>query len=140
MTRPCFLIIDREYPASISTRKLVVETAKYNVLTAYSPDEAVDTLRRFPAVNAVVMDVDAQQIPCDELIARLRTVRPGVAVVTVAPGGSGPCREQNEHVDSHNPQQLVEVLSRLCPEEALAQERHEARLLRMPGRTDFSER
>lgn len=36
MIRPCFLVIDREFPGSISTRKLVLETAKFNVLTAYS--------------------------------------------------------------------------------------------------------
>lgn len=27
MVRPCFLVIDREYSGSISTRKLVIETA-----------------------------------------------------------------------------------------------------------------
>ena len=37
MIRPCFLIVDQEYAGSISTRKLVIETAKLNVLTAYSP-------------------------------------------------------------------------------------------------------
>ncbi len=125
-------MIDREFPASISTRKLVVETAKYNVLTAYSPDEAIDTLRRFPAVDGVVMDADTEDLPCDQVIAQLRAVRPDVVIVTVAPGGNEPCREQSEHVDSHNPQGLVEVLARLCPAEASEQRRHDARLLRMP--------
>jgi hypothetical protein len=26
--RPCFLVLDQEYPGSISTRKLVIETRK----------------------------------------------------------------------------------------------------------------
>jgi hypothetical protein len=34
MDRPCFLVVDREYPGSISTRKLVIETGKFNVITA----------------------------------------------------------------------------------------------------------
>ena len=28
MLRPCFLVLDREFPGSLSTRKLVIETAK----------------------------------------------------------------------------------------------------------------
>ena len=28
MIRPCFLVVDNEYPGSISTRKLVLESAK----------------------------------------------------------------------------------------------------------------
>jgi hypothetical protein len=34
MDRPCFLVVDQEYPGSISTRKLVIETGKFNVITA----------------------------------------------------------------------------------------------------------
>ena len=42
MIRPCFLVVDREFPGSVSTRKLVIETAKFNVLTAYSGREALE--------------------------------------------------------------------------------------------------
>jgi hypothetical protein len=42
-----FHVIDHEFPDSISTRKLVLETAKYNVITAYSGREAVETFRLF---------------------------------------------------------------------------------------------
>ncbi len=49
MVRPCFLVIDREFPGSISTRKLVIETAKFNVVTAYTAQtEAVRGLKRTP--------------------------------------------------------------------------------------------
>ena len=53
MVRPCFLVIDREYASSISTRKLVIETAKLNVITAYSGAEAIETLKRFPGSTAL---------------------------------------------------------------------------------------
>ena len=55
MNRPCFLVIDREFPGSISTRKLMIETAKFNVLTAYSGKEALEVFTRFPAVSGVVL-------------------------------------------------------------------------------------
>jgi hypothetical protein len=48
MIRPCFLVIDQEHSNSISTRKLVIETARFNVLTAYSGAEAIQTLKNFP--------------------------------------------------------------------------------------------
>jgi len=54
VVRPCFLVIDREFPGSISTRKLVLETAKFNVITSYSAQEAVETLKKFPALQGVV--------------------------------------------------------------------------------------
>ncbi len=34
MVRPCFLAVDREYALSLSARKLIIETAKLNVITA----------------------------------------------------------------------------------------------------------
>ena len=63
MVRPCFLVIDREFPGSISTRKLVIETAKFNVLTAYSGLEALDTLQQFPAIHGVVLDAEIMARP-----------------------------------------------------------------------------
>ena len=73
--RPCFLVIDKQFPASISTRKLVIETAMLNVLTAYSAEEAVAMLTRFPKVDGVVMDTEVRGMPCVELIEKLRVVR-----------------------------------------------------------------
>jgi hypothetical protein len=58
MNRPCFLVIDREFPGSISTRKLVIETAKFNVLTAYSGKEALEMIARFLPSFGVVLMVD----------------------------------------------------------------------------------
>ena len=54
--RPCFLVVDPEHSGAISTRKLVLETAKYNVITAYSCDEAAAELERFPRVDGVIMN------------------------------------------------------------------------------------
>jgi hypothetical protein len=70
MNRPCFLVIDREFPGSISTRKLVIETAKFNVLTAYSGKEAIEMITRFPAVSGVVLDGGLEDVPCDEVASK----------------------------------------------------------------------
>lgn len=54
------LMIEEEQPEGLSARKLVVETVKHNVLTAYNAQDGIDLLRRFPAVDAVL--VHAAQI------------------------------------------------------------------------------
>ena len=68
MVRPCFLVIDREHPGSISTRKLVIETAKFNVITAYSAAEALETLALFPNITAIVLDASIGDMSCSESI------------------------------------------------------------------------
>lgn len=58
--RPCFIILDQEFPGSISSRKLVIESAKLNVITAYSPREAIETLERYPRVDGVVVNAQME--------------------------------------------------------------------------------
>ena len=85
MIRPCFLVIDKEYPGSISTRKLVIETALLNLITAYSVEEAIGMLARFPAVDGIVLETEVKGITCRELIRRLRAVRGRAASLLVLP-------------------------------------------------------
>ena len=47
MIRPCYLVVDREFASSISTRKLFIEAAKLNVITAYSGVELWQPWRNF---------------------------------------------------------------------------------------------
>src|ERR1700712_589814 len=83
MVRPCFLVIDREYSASISTRKLVIETAKFNVITAYSAQEALETFQRFPAIAGVVMDAGIRDMACCELTGKIKADNPKLPVIVI---------------------------------------------------------
>ena len=112
--RPCFLILDREWPGNISTRKLVIETAKMNVITVYKPHEAIETLRRFPNIDAAVLDTSLEKMECGFLVDELRTIRPGLPVVTVSPGGNDPCGKEQYHVSSFNPTALLDALHKIC--------------------------
>jgi response regulator RpfG family c-di-GMP phosphodiesterase len=127
MTRPCFLVVDREYASSISTRKLVIETAKLNVITAYSGAEAIETLKRFPAVNGVVMDANIPDMPGDELAAALKAIQPKIVIVAIAGPGRDHCVHADHHLDTFEPARLLELLKRLEPEKSAAIEaRNEA--------------
>jgi DNA-binding response OmpR family regulator len=128
MIRPCFLVVGREFPGSISTRKLVIETAKFNVLTAYSADEAVALLRLFPAVSGVVIDDGVEGISTEALIADLKAVQPTLSVVVVAAPGERLCRGADFQVRSFEPAKLLETLRAIMPREAEEIERRNERL------------
>jgi DNA-binding NtrC family response regulator len=128
MVRPCFLVIDREFPGSISTRKLVIETAKFNVITAYSALEALETLAQFPAIHGVVIDADIYGMSCNELTTKLKRMKPGIPVVVISAPGDGECSAADFQVESLDPRKLLEALKKLNPEEVAAIEAQEERL------------
>jgi hypothetical protein len=130
MTRPCFLVIDREFPGSISTRKLVLETAKFNVLTAYSGRESLEMLRRFPALDGVVMDGEMDDISSDELAEELKGIAPTIPVVVICPPGGPLCPAADLRVDSFQPAKLLETLSGLKPRESDEIAKHDEELSR----------
>ena len=112
--RPCFLILDRECPGNISTRKLVIETAKLNVITVYTPQESIETLKRFPNVDGIVFDTQLEKPSCGELVDNFHSIRPGLPLVTVSPGGNDPCGKEQFHVSSFDPSELLSALRRVC--------------------------
>jgi CheY-like chemotaxis protein len=126
--RPCFLVVDREYSGSISTRKLVIETAKFNVLTAYSAEEALTTLRRFPAVDGVVMDAEMPDMPCPDLVRTIKQINPTVPVVIIHRPLSEPCSGADHQLDTFDPKQLLDLLQSLCPEHTKAVEKRNEKL------------
>jgi response regulator RpfG family c-di-GMP phosphodiesterase len=116
MLRPCFLVVDRETPTGISTRKLIIETAKFNVITAYSSHEAIETLRKFPAIDGVVTDSGMIDMACDELLAALKKIKPGITLIVVdTPSGSS-CNLADHTINTYDPRKLLECLETLNPE------------------------
>jgi DNA-binding NtrC family response regulator len=127
MIRPCFLVIDREFPGSISTRKLVIETAKFNVLTAYSATEALDTLRHFPNIHGIVLDADVHDIPCPKLVKELKAINPALPIIVISGPTEGICQGADQHLDSFDPKRLLGILQTLEPEKtAEIEKRNEA--------------
>lgn len=121
--RPCFLVVDREFSGSISTRKLVIETAKFNVLTAYSVEEAFDTIRRFPTVDGIVMDAEMPDMPCPEIVRSLKLLAPSIPVIIIHRPLSDPCSGADYQLDTFDPRQLLNLLQSLCPEQSEAVEK-----------------
>jgi response regulator RpfG family c-di-GMP phosphodiesterase len=115
VTRPCFLVIDHEFPDSISTRKLVLETAKYNVLTAYSGTEAVETFKLFPNINGIVMNEAVTGMDCASMVNELRAIRSDVLLIVTSSRGVTDCVVADHQLDNFDPASLLKMLRRLVP-------------------------
>jgi CheY-like chemotaxis protein len=127
MARPCFIVVDREFSANISTRKLIIETAKFNVITAYSGVEAVETLKRFPAVDGIVLDAGLRDRPSDEVVRELKKLQPRLPIVVICVPGAPDCAEADHHLEFFDPARLLELLQKLRPAETQSiQERNQA--------------
>lgn len=128
MTRPCFLVIDREFSGSISTRKLVIETAKFNVLTAYSTKEGIETLERFPALDGIVMDAEMPDMSCKEIIQILKAKSPSVPIIIVHRPLSEGCPGADYQLDTFDPRHLLSLLEQIRPKETEAIEKRNEKL------------
>jgi DNA-binding response OmpR family regulator len=128
MLRPCFLVVDREYSGSISTRKLVIETAKFNVITAYSGRECLETLAAFPAISGVVMDAGIEDIPSDEMVVRIKQIQKTLPVIVVRSPRHYDCPGADYVLDSFDPARLLELLRSLEPAKTAVLDAHEENL------------
>lgn len=116
VVRRAFIIIDPEHPGSICTRKLVLETAKLNVLTCFTGAEAIATLTRFPNVDGIVLNVDIRDMDCSEIGRQMKATAPKVPVILISPvGHTFSCKGVDHQLSSYEPQQLLDLLRNLFP-------------------------
>jgi CheY-like chemotaxis protein len=117
MIRPCFLVVDREFSANISTRKLIIETAKFNVITAYSGAEALETVQRFPAIDGVVLDIGVRDMSACDVVRQIKRDYPNLPIIVICLPGSEECPEADHHLEFFDPASLLELLQNLRPKE-----------------------
>ena len=100
-----------EPPEGLSARKLVLETGKFNVMTAYSVEEALETLVAFPRVDVVVLHASlCREMDCDSVIAELKNRIPGMHVIVLSPTTSQDFKLADHTISSHEPQELLNLL------------------------------
>jgi len=104
------LMIEEEQPEGLSSRKLVVETVKHNVLTAYNAKDGIDLLTRFSNVDAVLVHAGLLHRKPD-LLSEIRKLCHDKPIVLASPFAEESNPEANFVVDSHKPQSLVKLLA-----------------------------
>ena len=102
-------MMEEEQPDALSARKLVVETAKHNVLTAYNAEEGMDLLHRFPNVDIILVHAGLLAYR-PNLLAEVRSKCPDKPIVLASPFASDPMPEATYVVDSHKPHELLQLL------------------------------
>ena len=103
------LMIEAEQPEGLSARKLVVETAKHNVLTAYTIESGLNLLRRFPHVDAVLVHGSCiAEEPA--ILSTVRKQAPGVPIILATPFGELRSQHADFVIDSHNPHEILRLL------------------------------
>jgi hypothetical protein len=80
--RPTVIVVDVITPNALSDLKLVIETAKFNVLTAFNSGEALATARKYD-VDAFVIDSVILDVHPNELTQELRRLYPAKLLVLV---------------------------------------------------------
>ena len=80
--RLTFLIVEAEPAQGLSTRKLLLESAKHNVITAYSSEEGLQMFKRFPQVDAIVIDGELKGN--SRLAKQVREVNPDIRIICLS--------------------------------------------------------
>ncbi len=112
MPRPTFLVAEPEPEQALSTRKLLLETFKFNVLTAHSEGETVDLLRLFPHVDSLILHCGIPGFNTEEVIQTVKRLAPELPVIALTPTE----REfawADHVVHSHDPQELLHLVHEL---------------------------
>lgn len=104
------LMIEVEQPEGVSARKLVLETAKHNVLTAYSGEYGMKLLHRFPNVDLVVIHRYVDGDKAKALIEQVKAFAPKMPVVLLSPDPGEEAFGANHVISSHHPQMILELL------------------------------
>src|ERR1700745_1637516 len=79
-TRPTLLVAEPEPEQALSTRKLVLETAKFNVITAHSTREFLALFRRFPSIDGAIVHGMLGERSC-QLLAELKKTNPRLITI-----------------------------------------------------------
>jgi CheY-like chemotaxis protein len=112
MARPTLLVIEPDPIQALSVRKLVLETAKFNVLTAHSPEEALEIAKLFPSISAMIVSHD-RAFHCEALAPRLRRILKNIPIIAITAQMAQRCNGADHHVSSHEPEKLLELVRSL---------------------------
>ena len=105
------LMIEVEQPEGISTRKLVLETARHNVITAYTKDSGAELLRRFPNVDVAVVHTELDDSSFKETVRELKGILGDLPVIGVSPRNDVDKDGADYLIPSHDPQALLTLLA-----------------------------
>jgi DNA-binding NtrC family response regulator len=120
--RPTLLVAEHEPDSALSTRKLVLETAKFNVITAHSMPEAEEAMRKMgPGIAAlVVTSTLGPEDDCATLAQSFKKSKPDSPVVYLSPSGFQQCRWADHQLSTYEPDKLLNLIRDLLGDPRVA--------------------
>ena len=112
MRRPALLVAEPEPLEALSTRKLVLETGKFNVITAHSTHEAIDIFSTFPKLSGLVL-VEGNKINGEAIAQAIRSSGHTTPIISLAPNPGAVSAFADYTLSSHEPIPLLELLRKL---------------------------
>lgn len=109
MPRPTILVAEREPLQALSTRKLVLETAKFNVLTAHSTKEALDLFQMFPNISMAVLSMH-EEIDCRRIARSIKEIRSKIPIIALSPREGESCDFADHTLSSYEPEPLLQLI------------------------------
>jgi CheY-like chemotaxis protein len=114
MPRPTLLVAEREPLQALSTRKLVLETGKFNVITAHSTQEALDLFHLFPNISVAVLATDPDNtIDCARIADAIKKATHRIPVIALSPVAADICNFADHTISSHEPETLLHLIRSL---------------------------
>lgn len=110
--RPTILVAEPEPLQALSVRKLVLETGKFNVLTAHSTSEALEEIDEFPAISAAVL-VAEDSLASAQIIESIRKKIPRIPIVVLSPLDGFKIAGADHIISSHDPEKLIVLMRKL---------------------------
>ncbi len=113
MPRPTILVAESEPNDALSVRKLVLESAKFNVLTAHSTRECLDTFQLFPKITLAILVKDGT-IDLDLVASEIKKVATHIPIIALTPRVAEKCDAADYTLSSHDPEELVGLVRSLA--------------------------
>jgi CheY-like chemotaxis protein len=112
MARPTLIVAEPEPEQALSVRKLVLETAKFNVITAHSTAETLELLQLFPKIDAAVL-VGESDIDSAEVASEIKRSNATIPVIYLHASVGGRCPSTDYDLSSHEPEALLGLIRSL---------------------------
>jgi len=110
--RPTFIVAEPEPEQALSSRKLLLETFKFNVVTAHSVEETLDMVKCFPRSDALIVHCRLPQFDAEKVIKTVKNNAPEMPIIALCPT-ERELKWADHIVHSHHPQELLELVQRL---------------------------
>ena len=112
MPRPAFIVAEPEPEQALSSRKLLLETFKFNVITAHSVGETLDSVRLFPNCDALIVHCGLPNFDDETTIQKVKKVAPQLPIIALTPT-ERELKWADHVVHSHQPQALLNLVQEL---------------------------